>query len=432
MKTTIVLLAFCGVCAARPMIEYVGLEKFPASERSRFRIRAEIGTETEIAREISAGTETETTIRRKRERIVIEEVEKDVLRPAVVRGPRVKAPMANIATIILPVEPITRLFEIAPEISPQAREQAMERARSAVVKAITSAPAPFRAEAMKGAISFAPYTIDALEEAGVIAIRVFDMTAGAREIAAEKIARTKTAEYRRELRRGNLPGALAALEAAGVERDVVALIRERWSRQRSPVEMRGFFIDAEMSRSQRYEGGPDETAYLVTRGDEKVKYGDILVFDATEWLNLPRAVNLVARNADRIGAVILGWDSEGRNNFDNMDSATYPALMREYADLHAAIKAIRPGLPVGLLVSVTAATQERWLAACPFEPDFLALWNVTRTGANFEKIRRLFPGRKLMIAGMNAGVQAQPTEAERRAYVDRLIRAGYVGSIWVR
>lgn len=429
MKTfLILLLAFCGICAARPTVEYVGLEKFPASERSRFRIRTEVGTDTDIAREIAAGTETETTIKRKRERIVREEVEKDVLRPVVVRGPCVNVPTANIATIALPVAHITKLFEIAALNQPQAREQALFE----VVRAVGAVPKPLRPEAMRAVIAFAPFTITALEDVGIVAVEAQDFAAGARVIRTEVAARLRTADYRRELRRGNLPGALAALEASGVDRDVVALIRDRWSRQQSPVEMRGFFLDAEMSRSQRYEGRPDETAYLVRRGDEQVKYGDVLVFDATEWLNLPRAVNLVARNADRIGAVILGWDSEGRNNFDNMDAATYPALMREYADLHAAIKAIRPELPVGLLVSVTAATQARWIAACPFEPDFLALWNVTRTGANFEKIRRLFPGRRLMIAGMNAGVQAQPTEAERRAYVDRLLKAGYVGSIWVR
>jgi len=176
----------------------------------------------------------------------------------------------------------------------------------------------------------------------------------------------------------------------------------------------------------------DENAYIVKTYQENVKQNDLVVFDVSKHSNIIKAIEFVGKHRDKLGAVIIGWDSGGMNNFDNKDLTTYPEIMKNYEYFFSTCKAIRPNLPIGVIVCM-CPTHKAWLEVCPFQYNFIALWNVTKFTANFEKIKNLyFPSQELLICGMNAGANQEFGGEEYQNYIKKIKQLGYVGSIWIK
>ena len=121
---------------------------------------------------------------------------------------------------------------------------------------------------------------------------------------------------------------------------------------------------------------------------------DFYVADVSSFLNILKVKQEVGKCRK---PVILGWDNW--NNFDIRDIEKYPIILQEYGLFYEEL----PDTPVGVMVVLCHETQNEWIKALPFKPDFLAIANVKET-ANWEKIKRLkFPNYDL-VAVIHSGI----------------------------
>ena len=112
--------------------------------------------------------------------------------------------------------------------------------------------------------------------------------------------------------------------------------------------------------------------------------------------------------------------------------STYPEIMENYEHFFSTCKAIAPKLPVGLCVTLVEWTMYDWLKACPFKFDMLCVFNITKMGANFEKIQKRFPNQRIMVGGMNAGENAKYGGTAYKNYIKKLKKLGFIGSIFFK
>jgi len=253
-----------------------------------------------------------------------------------------------------------------------------------------------------------------------LVIKVYDVSAQARNLQEEIDTSIGSAKLKKYLKNKNWAMCSNVLQEAGVDKEVVTALLASIGKIPAPVEM--LFFEYKM----------DENAFIVETYQEEVQQGDVIIFDVTSYSNLIRSIKFVELNKDKIGAIIIGWDSGGNNNYDNMDIATYPEVMEWYSDFYSFCKGIKSDLPVGVIVSMTITWKE-WLDSCTFKWDFIALWNIVKLTANFEKIKNTyFRNEEVMIAGMNAGQSQKCNGVEYRNYIEELKRLGYCGSIYIK
>ena len=271
------------------------------------------------------------------------------------------------------------------------------------------------------------------EEINKLAILVYNVSYQARNLREVINNQIKADKFKKYLQAGNLSMCSNLLLKSGVDKKVVDVLIASIGKIPKPVDMP--FFECKMNKSQTYKGEANENAFIVGTYQEEVRHGDVVIFDVTSRSNLIKGVKFVEKNKDKIGAVIIGWDSAGRNNYDNMDITSYTEVMKWYSDFYSICKGIKPDLPVGVVVSMTITWRE-WLDACEFKWDFVALWNVTKFTANFEKIKNTyFRDEQVLICGMNATgipLKQRYDSDEYRNYIKELKRLGFCGSIYIK
>ena len=266
-----------------------------------------------------------------------------------------------------------------------------------------------------------------------LAILVYDVSSQARNLREEINISVGNVKFKKYLENKNWAMCQSMLIKSGVDKKVVDTLIASIGKVPKPVDMP--FFECKMNKSQTYKGEANENAFIVGTYQEEVRHGDVVIFDVTSRSNLIKGVKFVEKNKDKIGAVIIGWDSAGRNNYDNMDITSYTEVMKWYSDFYSICKGIKPDLPVGVVVSMTITWRE-WLDACEFKWDFVALWNVTKFTANFEKIKNTyFRDEQVLICGMNATgipLKQRYDSDEYRNYIKELKRLGFCGSIYIK
>ena len=261
---------------------------------------------------------------------------------------------------------------------------------------------------------------------------VSDSSRKLRKAVQHNIANTNFKKY---LREGNTAMAQNCLQALEVDNDVIKTLITGLGKE-VPIVKINDFREYKMCRSQTYEGESDENAYVVSDYDMIVKVGDLAIFNITKWSDAIRVVEFMKKNKDKLSAVIIGWGNKGENNFYALDFSKYEGIMKNHEDFFSICKAIKPDLPVGICVAYKDNTMRQWLKACPFNYDFLAVFNINKLGANFEKIQDRFPNQKLMIGGMNAfddlSLKQEYGGTAYVNYIKELTELGYCGSIWIK
>lgn len=321
--------------------------KVPIRERITLRILEEVGSDTDIDRKLKEGTETDTSIREKKQKIIEEEIQNDIVK----------------------IE--------------------------------------------------------------VLAIKIYDVSYQARKLRKEINYAIANTNFKKYLREKNYAMARNCLEKVGVDNGVIDILIAELGQSAPKLRITGFG-EYVMAHSQTYEGKADENAFVVGSYQEEVQQNDLAIFDITKWSNVIKAVEFVQKNKDKLDAVIVGWGNAGENNFDELDFSKYPAIMKNHEYFVSTIKAVKPDLPVGFCVTYRENTMYQWLNACNFSYDFLAVFNITKMGANFEKIQKRFPKQKIMIAGQNAGESQEYGGTAYENYIEKLKKLGYIGSIWIK
>ena len=263
-----------------------------------------------------------------------------------------------------------------------------------------------------------------------LAILIYDLSAQAKNLREEIDTSIGSAKLKKYLKNKNWAMCSNVLQEAGVDKEVVDTLISSIGKIPAPVVMP--FFECKMAHTQTYKGEDDENAFIVGTYQEEVRQGDVVIFDVTSYSNLVRSIKFVELNKDKIGAIIVGWDSGGMNNYDNFNISTYPEVMEWYSDFYSVCKGIKSDLPIGVVVSMTITWKE-WIDACTFKWDFIALWNITKFTANFKKIKdTYFRNVPVMIVGMNAG-QSQKCDGDAyRNYIEELKELGYCGSIYIK
>ena len=268
-----------------------------------------------------------------------------------------------------------------------------------------------------------------------LAILVYDVSYQARKLRKIFKYAVANTNFKKYLRDGNLAMVQNCLQTLEVDSKVINTLIAGLGKEVPALTIEGF-REYKLCRSQTYEGKSDETAYRVSDYDMIVKQNDLAIFNVTKWSNVIRAIGFVQKNKDKLSAVIIGWGTERDNNFDEIDTSKYSAIMKNHEYFFSTIKAIAPALPVGICVAYRDNTMRQWLKACPFKYDFLAVFNINKLGANFEKIQKRFRNHKLMIGGMNAfNDMSKKQEYEGTAYknyIKQLKELGYYCSIWIK
>ena len=263
-------------------------------------------------------------------------------------------------------------------------------------------------------------------------IKVYDISAQARNLKKEIDISIGSVQFKKHLKNKNWAMCSNVLLKSGVDKKVVDVLIASIGKVPPPVEMP--FFEGKMAYRQVYKGEADENAFVFGNGQEKVHRGDIVIFDVSSRSNIIKGIKFIEKNKNKIGAVIIGWDSRGMNNYSNLDISTYPEVMKMYYDFYSICKGIKPDLPVGVVVSMSITWRE-WLDACEFKFDFVALWNITKLTANFEKIKNMFPNDEVMIAGLNATdvpLSQRYDSDEYRNYIKEIKRLGFCGSIYIK
>ena len=266
-----------------------------------------------------------------------------------------------------------------------------------------------------------------------LAILIYDIFAQARNLREEIDISVGSVQFKKHLKNKNWAMCSNVLLKSGVDKKVVDVLIASIGKVPPPVEMP--FFEGKMAYRQVYKGEADENAFVFGNGQEKVHRGDIVIFDVSSRSNIIKGIKFIEKNKNKIGAVIIGWDSRGMNNYSNLDISTYPKVMKMYYDFYSVCKGIKPDLPIGVVVSMSITWRE-WLDACEFKFDFVALWNVTKLTANFEKIKNTyFRDEQVLICGMNAtdiDLTQRYDSDEYRNYIKEIKELGFCGSIWVK
>ena len=387
----------------------VVIKKVPIRQRIEFRITEEIGTDTAIKRMLEENIETDTSIREKKQRIIEEEIQNNVVKIPIVKIEVIKLDILKIA--VCPIEEIPMQVISILSYSPQELALAFQKLTPTEIKVL------------KGRI-VSPDVLKTIvakikgQEINKLAALVYDVSYSARKFRGKVNRRIASNNFKKYLREGNISMLQNCLQTAKVDDRMIDTLITGLGKEVPKLTIQGFG-----------EYVWKDNAYIVEDYDREVKQNDLAIFDITEWSNIIKAMEFVAKNKDKLDAVIVGWSSGGENNFDNLDFSTYPEIMRNYEYFFSTCKAIRPDLPVGLCVTLRENTMYQWLKSCSFKFDFLSVYNVTKMGANFEKIQKRFPNQKLMVGGMNAGENAKGGTAYKN-YIEKIKNLGYVGSIW--
>lgn len=268
-------------------------------------------------------------------------------------------------------------------------------------------------------------------------IFVYDVGYQAREMKAEFQMAINSAKLSKYLQDKNWVMVRSLLEEAKVEESIIDQLMSKIGIDTPEVEMP--FIERILG----------ESALVIETFEEEIGYGDIVIFDISDSTNRIKALKFVDKNKDKIGAIIVGWDNEGMNNLDNLDISTYPELAKADEEFFTLAKGIKPDLPVGRVICITSTWKE-YMEASIYEWNFIAIWNLYNTYANFERVKGWFPNQDILIAGMHArrgrgkneslGLYQKYLENWKKAkfgdenyqnYIQEIKDLGYVGSIWI-
>ena len=395
MKTIFTILLCFMTVTAFTMTAKQGIQKrSPIRERIQKRILEEIGSDTVIKSIVKDKIATDTDIQRRKQVIVEEEILSDVVEIPVVEIDTLKLAILKILNV--PIDAITIQM-----ITPDVIEALLVNLESTEIEEL--------------------------------AILVYDVSSQARNLREEINISVGNVKFKKYLENKNWAMCSNLLLKSGVDKKVIDVLIASIGKVPAPVDMP--FFEGKMAYGQVYKGEADENAFVVGTYQEKVHQGDVVIFDVSSRSNIIKGIKFVEKNKNKIGAVIIGWDSRGMNNYSNLDISTYPEVMKMYYDFYSICKGIKPDLPVGVVVSMSITWRE-WLDACEFKFDFVALWNVTKLTANFEKIKNTyFRDEQVLICGMNAtdiDLTQRYDSDEYRNYIKEIKELGFCGSIWVK
>ena len=349
------------------------VKKVSISQRIEMRINSEIGNDTAIDKMLKDKTETDTSIREKKGIIINEEIQNDV----------VKIPIAKIPITKIPI--ITRDM-----ITPKIIRTIIVGLDKTQIKELT--------------------------------IKIYDVSYQARRLRKTIKYAIANDDFKKYLQEGNMAMVQNCLQTAGVDSEVIETLIVGLGKEVPKLTIQGFG-----------EYVWDENAYIVKDYGKEVKQNDLAIFDITRWSSVIKALEFVEKNKDKLDAVIIGWDSDNKNNLENKDISTYPGIMENYEHFFSTIKVIAPTLPVGLSIAYRENTMYQYLSACPFKFDFLSVYNLTKMGSNFEKLQKRFPNQRIMIGGMGAGVSGQEYGGVAyKDYIKKLKKLGFIGSIFFK
>jgi len=368
--------------------------------------------ETRFAQEIDEATMSDTTIREKKQKIIREEIEKDIIVIPIVKIEVIKLDILKIAT--LPIELVPMQVISILSYSPQELALAIQKLT------------PVEIEVLRGRI-VSPEVLKMVtakikgQEINKLAILVYDVSYQARRLRKEVNYAIANDNFKKYLREGNIEMVTNCLQTAGVDSEVIETLMAGLGREVPKLTIQGFG-----------EYVWDENAYIVKDYNREVKQNDLAIFDITKRANLLKALEFVEKNKGKLDAVIIGWDNSGANNYDELDFSKYPEIMKNHEYFFSACKAVAPNLPVGLCITYRENTMYQWLNACNFSYNFLAVFNITKMGANFGKIQKRFPNQRIMVGGMNAGENAEYGGTAYKNYIEKLKKLGFIGSIFYK
>ncbi len=437
-------------------------------ERIGQRILDEIGNDTAIQMKIQEGTETDTTIRKKIEKITREEIEKGKIKIPIIHIEVIKLDILKIATLPIELVPmqIMKIMKYTPEelvlaiqkltpleirilqtrIAPpevlrviiaEVKRMEIEKISPEVlvaelteidVPAIKTILVKYPQLKILGLKVLTPEEIRIVKEElrlariEKLAILIYDLSYQAKALRNEIDLAVASKKLKGYLRDKNWFMVSNVLLKAGVTQETVSTLLSNIGKIPPKVQMP--FFECVMG----------ENAYVINTYKEEVKTGDVVILDISRWENRVKAVKFIEKNKDKIGAVIVGWENDGMNNFDNLDISTYPELAKTDEEFFTLIKGIKPEIPVGRLVCMTPTWKE-YLEASTYSWDFIALWNVYKIGGNFKGIKeRFFPNDKVMIAGILASrnPEVEFGGEKYRNYLRRIKQLGYCGSIFIK
>jgi len=423
MKKVILLLIGAVLCWADIKVDVKGkpapIEKKPKTikERIEQRFIDEVGTETIIQQKLKEGTETETTIKKKKEKIVREEVDTEVASLSEEMKP-LDIPIQKIEAIAIEIQSIP-YFEFV-VMSPKEIQIWKQKIQVIGVEGL--------------AILIQKLDTTDIPKLAILLAKVdtLDVSGLAKHI--EKVF-------------GFILDETDFFEA-WKKKDVQVLARIIQNIKTRQVEFFTAwgnyqnFTDINWNRQEPFNYRQVLVSSIKFDWRDKFKPTSSIILTVDYGLDTPTIrslLELISENKDKIKMIILPWGQADVNNFDNKDVSTYPKVAEWCDRLFYSIKEVYPEVPIYLTVCFTP-TMDAWLKSkAPY--DGLAVWNIIYlTQGNHKKVYDMLSkyNKNIILSGV---FQCDPDkswkswEEVKQSFtqkdLDNLKRIGYKGVIFI-
>ena len=349
-------------------------------ERIEQKFVDEIGTETIIQQKLKEGTETETSIKKKKEKIVKEEINTEVatlsekMKPIDITIQKIEAIAIEIQSI-----PYFEFVVMSPkeiEIWKQKIQIIGVEGLAILIQKLDTTDIP------KLAILIAK--METLDVSGLA--RHLEKTYGFILDEADFFEAWKQKDVK------ELAKILQNIKTSQVE------FFTAWGNYQN-------FTDINWNRQEPFNYRQVLVSHISFDWQDKFKPTSPIILTIDYGLDTPtiRALlNLISDNKDKIKLIILPWGQADVNNFDNKDVSTYQSIAGWCDRMFYSIKEVYHEVPIYLTVCFTP-TMDAWLKSFKAPYDGLALWNITNINkAPLEKIYRILStyNKNVILSGI--------------------------------
>jgi hypothetical protein len=449
LVTVLCVIASVSFCWAKvdTKEKHIPVEK-SIKERIEQRFIDKIGTETAIQQKLKEGTETETSIERKKEKIVKEEMDREVAILSEKMKP-LDIPIQKIEAIAIEMQSIP-YFEFV-VMSPKEIEIWKQKIQVIGVEGLT-------------------ILIQKLDTTDIPKLAILITKAEAIDIKSLAVL-TQRLDITDIPKLAILLTKVETLDVSGLAKHIEKVFGfildeteffEAWKKK--DVQMLARIIQNIKTRKVEFFtawGNYQNFADINWNRQEPFDYRQVLITDISyNWRDRFKPTNpiiltinygldtptirslleLIKENKDKIKMVILPWGQADVNNFDNKDISTYPKVAEWCDRLFYSIKEVYPEVPIYLTVCFTP-TMDAWLKSFKSPYDGLAVWNITYvTQGNHKKVYDILSkyNKNLILSGVfqcNPDQSWKPWEEVKQSFtqkdLDNLRKIGYKGVIFM-
>jgi len=397
--------------------ERVDTKRKTIKERIERRFIDEIGTEAVIQQKLKEGTETETTIKKKKEKIVREEVDKEVAMLSEKMKP-IDISVQKIEALAIEIQNIP-YFEFV-VMSPKEVQIWKQKIQVIGVEGLTIL-------IQKLDIADIPKLVILLTK--VDALDVSGLAKHIEKVFGFILDETEFFEAWKKKDVQVLARIIQNIKTRKVE------FFTAWGNYQN-------FADINWNRQEPFDYRQVLITNISYNWRDKFKPISPVILTINYGLDTPTVrslLELIKENKDKIKMIILPWGQADVNNFDNKDISTYPKVAEWCDRLFYSIKEIYPEVPIYLTVCFTP-TMDAWLKNFRAPYDGLAVWNITYiTQGNHKKVYDILSkyNKNIILSGV---FQCSPDqnwkswEEVKQSFtqdLDNLKKIGYKGVIFM-